>query len=46
VSPNSYTLEVTGTTDKLNAVLGLLKVVGIQEVVRTGSLAIQRTKKE
>jgi len=46
VSPNSYTLEVTGTTEKLNAVLGLLKVVGIQEVVRTGSLAIQRTKKE
>ncbi len=46
VSPNSYTLEITGTTEKLNAVLGLLKVIGIQEVVRTGSLAIQRTKKE
>lgn len=46
VSPNTYTLEITGTTEKLNAVLGLLKVIGIQEVVRTGSLAIQRTKKE
>jgi acetolactate synthase-1/3 small subunit len=46
VSPNTYTLEVTGTTEKLNAVLGLLKTVGIQEVVRTGSLAIQRMKKE
>jgi acetolactate synthase I/III small subunit len=46
VSPNTYTLEVTGTTEKLNAVLGLLKALGIQEVVRTGSLAIQRTKKE
>jgi acetolactate synthase-1/3 small subunit len=46
VSPNSYTLEITGTTEKLNAVLGLLKTTGIQEVVRTGSLAIQRTKKD
>jgi acetolactate synthase-1/3 small subunit len=39
-------LEITGNSEKLNAVLGLLKVVGIQEVVRTGSLAIQRMKKE
>lgn len=46
VSPNTYTLEVTGNTEKLNAVLGLFKVIGIQEVVRTGSLAIQRTKKD
>ena len=46
VSPNSYTLEVTGNSEKLNAVLGLLKTIGIQEVVRTGSLAIQRSKKE
>jgi acetolactate synthase-1/3 small subunit len=46
VSPTTYTLEVTGTSEKLNAVLGLLKVIGIQEVVRTGSVAIQRMKKE
>lgn len=46
VSPSSYTLEITGTTEKLNAVLGLLKSIGIQEVVRSGSLAIQRSRKE
>ncbi len=46
VSPTAYTLEITGTTEKLNAVLGLLKSMGIQELVRSGSLAIQRSKKE
>jgi acetolactate synthase-1/3 small subunit len=46
VSPNSYTLEVTGNHEKIKAVLGLLKVHGIQEVVCTGTLAIQRSKKE
>jgi acetolactate synthase-1/3 small subunit len=46
VSPASYTLEITGTTEKLNAVLGLLKTIGIQEVVRSGSLAIQRSRKD
>ncbi len=46
VSPATYTLEITGTTEKLNAVLGLLKSIGIQEVVRSGSLAIQRSRKD
>jgi len=46
VSPSAYTLEVTGTSEKLNAVLSLLKTIGIQEVVRSGSLAIQRSRKE
>jgi acetolactate synthase-1/3 small subunit len=46
VSPTAYTLEITGTSEKLNAVLSLLKTIGIQEVVRSGSLAIQRAKKE
>ncbi|AEB10349.1 acetolactate synthase small subunit [Desulfobacca acetoxidans] len=46
VSPNTYTLEVTGNSEKLNAVLGLCKSIGIQEVVRTGTLAIQRSKKD
>jgi len=46
VSSTSYTLEVTGNSEKLGAVLGLLKNVGIQEVVRTGSVAIQRSKKD
>lgn len=46
VSPISYTLEITGNTEKLNAVLGLLKNLGIQEIVRTGILAIARSKKD
>lgn len=45
VSPTTYTLEVTGNSEKLNAVIGLLKTIGIQELVRTGSLAIQRSPK-
>jgi acetolactate synthase-1/3 small subunit len=46
VSPNTYTLEVTGNHEKIKAVLDLLKTHGVQEVVRTGTLAIQRSKKE
>jgi acetolactate synthase-1/3 small subunit len=46
VSPTTYTLELTGTHEKLGAVLGLLKVHGILDVVRSGSLAIQRAKKD
>ena len=46
VSSTSYTLEITGNHDKIKAVLDLLKVHGIQEVVRTGTLAIQRSKKD
>jgi acetolactate synthase-1/3 small subunit len=46
VSANTYTLEITGNHEKIEAVLGLLKLHGIQEVVRSGTLAIQRSKKE
>jgi len=46
VSPNTYTLEITGTREKTNAVLGLLKTHGILDVVRSGALAIQRAKKD
>lgn len=46
VSPTTYTLEITGTHEKLGAVLGLLKTHGILDVVRSGALAIQRSKKE
>ncbi|MDD3580908.1 MAG: acetolactate synthase small subunit [Desulfobacca sp.] len=45
VSPHAYTLEITGNNEKIGAVLDLLKTLGIQEVVRTGTLAIQRSKK-
>ena len=46
VSASTYTLEITGNHEKTRAVLDLLKNHGIQEVVRTGTLAIQRSKKE
>ncbi len=46
VSATTYTLEITGNYEKIEAVLGLLKLHGIQEVVRSGTLAIQRSKKE
>ncbi len=46
VSPTTYTLEITGTHEKLGAVLSLLKTHGILDVVRSGSLAIQRAKKD
>jgi acetolactate synthase-1/3 small subunit len=46
VSPHTYTLEITGNHEKLEAVLGLLKLHGILDVVRSGALAIQRSKKE
>jgi acetolactate synthase-1/3 small subunit len=46
VSPNTYSLEITGNHEKIGAVLGLLKNHGILDVVRSGTLAIQRPKKE
>jgi acetolactate synthase I/III small subunit len=46
VSPTTYTLEITGNHEKTKAVLDLLKNHGIQEIVRTGTLAIQRSKKD
>jgi len=45
VSPLHYTLEVTGTWDKVAALLNLLKPMGIKEIVRTGSIAISRDNK-
>ncbi len=46
VSPTTYTLEITGNHEKIEAVLGLLKLHGVQEVARSGTLAIQRSKKD
>lgn len=45
VSPSHYTIEVTGTADKLLAILGLLKPMGIKEIARTGAIALAREKK-
>jgi acetolactate synthase-1/3 small subunit len=46
VSPTTYTLEITGNHEKIEAVLSLLKTHGILDIVRSGTLAIQRAKKE
>jgi acetolactate synthase-1/3 small subunit len=45
VSPNFYTIEVTGDEGKIQAILDLLSQIGIVEVVRTGKVAIARSKK-
>ncbi len=46
VSNKSYTLEITGDDKKIPAVIDLLSPFGIQEIVRTGKVAIPRAKKE
>ncbi|QJA06727.1 acetolactate synthase small subunit [Thermosulfurimonas marina] len=45
VSPRTYTIEVTGPQSKLQAVIELLKPIGIKEIVRTGVIAMRREKK-
>lgn len=45
VSSTHYTIEVTGTGEKLAALLDLLKPMGIKEIAKTGSIALSRNKK-
>ncbi len=45
VSPRTYTVEVTGTESKIEAVIELLRPLGIKELVRTGVVAMRREKK-
>jgi acetolactate synthase I/III small subunit len=46
-SQQTYTIEVTGDENKIEALIELLKPMGIKEFVRTGKIAIARegTKK-
>jgi acetolactate synthase-1/3 small subunit len=46
VSPTHYAIEVTGTDEKLEAILNLLRPLGIKEIVRTGAIAMAREKKD
>jgi acetolactate synthase-1/3 small subunit len=39
---NTYTIEITGDTKKIQAIINLLRPLGIKEVVRTGRIAIAR----
>jgi acetolactate synthase-1/3 small subunit len=45
VTPQSFTLEATGIEEKLEALIELLRPMGIQEIVRTGKVAIARGPK-
>ena len=42
VSRKSYVVEVTGAEEKINALIELLKPIGITEIVRTGKVAMFR----
>jgi len=41
-SPNTYTIEITGDVDKVEAMINMLKPLGIKDLVRTGRIAISR----
>lgn len=45
VSPRYYTIEVTGNAEKIEAILNLLKQIGIKETARTGAIALAREPK-
>jgi acetolactate synthase I/III small subunit len=42
VSPNSLTIEATGTEDKLDSLIELLRPFGLREMARTGPVAMLR----
>ena len=42
VSPRSFIVEVTGAEEKIQAILELLRPLGIKEIVRTGKVAMHR----
>jgi acetolactate synthase I/III small subunit len=45
VTPRSYTIEATGAPAKIDAILELLRPLGLKELVRTGAVAIGRGPK-
>ena len=44
VQPTSLTIEITGNESKLGKFLDLMKSFGIQELTRTGKIALPRTQ--
>jgi len=42
VCPRSMTIEVTGKNDKIQAIIGMLSSFGIEEIARTGTVALLR----
>jgi acetolactate synthase-1/3 small subunit len=45
VTARSYTMEITGAPGKIQAVVELLKPIGIQELVRSGPVVLGRGAK-
>ena len=45
VGAKSYTLELTGDKDKVNAFIELLHPLGVKEIARTGTVAMKRESK-
>jgi acetolactate synthase I/III small subunit len=43
IGPRSQTIEVTGDTSKIKAFIGLVRPLGIREIVRTGKIAMARS---
>ena len=41
-TPGTYTIEVTGSVRKIEAIINLLQPLGIKELIRTGRVAIAR----
>ena len=46
VSPRSYTIEVTGDSEKIRAIIEILRPLGLKDVVRTGRIAVPRAGRE
>jgi acetolactate synthase-1/3 small subunit len=46
VSPNSATIQIVGTSQKIDDFLNILRPFGMKEVVRTGVVAISREPKK
>ena len=42
VSPSTYTIEATGNQRKIEALIEMLRPLGLKEIVRTGKIAIGR----
>lgn len=41
-SPTTYTIEITGDVEKVEALINMLKPLGIKDLIRTGRIAIGR----
>jgi|SRR5215475_6442046 len=42
IGPSSIAVEMTGDTDKIKAFIGLVRPLGIKEIVRSGKVALAR----